>query len=84
VIGWVGALVTLAAVLAIVLVLAVRPPARRFARAAAALRGDVDVRVGRLRDLRRDRPRRGTPSGAAGPPSSIGGRGRHRRSDAAP
>jgi hypothetical protein len=84
VIGVVGAAVTFAVVLAIVLVLAVRPPARRFARAAAALRGDVDVRLGRLRALRRARPRRTTPSGAAVAPSSIGGRARHRRPDPAP
>jgi hypothetical protein len=84
VIGVVGALVTIAVVLAIVLVLAVRPPARRLARAAAALRGDVDTRLGRLRALRRARPRRATPSGAAVSPSSIGGRARHRRPDPAP
>ena len=34
-IGWVGALVTVAVVAAIVLVLAVRPPVRRFTRTAA-------------------------------------------------
>ena len=87
-IGWVGALVALAVVLAIVLVLAVRPPARRLARAAAALRGDLDTQLGLLRALRRARPRRTrpgeAPSGAAGRPSSIGGRGRHRRPGAAP
>ena len=87
-IGWVGALVTLAVVLAIVLVLAVRPAARRLARAAAALRGDLDTQLGGLRALRRARPRRtrprAAPSGAAGRPSSIGGRGRHRRPGAAP
>ena len=86
--GWVGALVALAVVLAIVLVLSVRPAARRCARAAAALRGDLDTQLGLLRALRRARPRRtrsgATPSGAAGRPSSIGGRGRHRRPAAAP
>jgi hypothetical protein len=62
VIGLIGALVALAAVLALVLVLAVRPPARRLARAAAAWRTDVDARVDRLRALRpggRGRHRRG-------------------------
>jgi hypothetical protein len=83
VIGVVGAVVMFAVVLAIVLVLAVRPPARRFARAAAALRVDVDVALDRLRALRRTRPRRSPPSGAAVPPSSIGGRARHRRPDRA-
>ncbi len=73
-IGLIGALVALAAVLAIVLVLAVRPPARRLARAAAAWRADVDAGTERLRALRRARP------GAASP----GGRGRHRRTAGAP
>ena len=101
-IGLTGALVALAVVLGIVLVLAVRPAARRFTRAAAALRGDVDTRLERLRALRRARPSRaaggvpavpqvpkpdtgpGTPSGAAAWPSTIGGRGRHRRATGAP
>ncbi len=73
-IGLIGALVALAAVLAIVLVLAVRPPARRLARAAAAWRADVDTRVDRLRALRRAR------RGAA---TSPDGRGRHRGLDGA-
>ncbi len=76
-IGLTGALVALAAVLATVLVLGVRPPARRLARAAAAWRADVDVRVDRLRALRRAR------RGAAAS-SSPGGHGRHRRVDGAP
>jgi hypothetical protein len=92
VIGWVGALVAVAVVAAIVLVLAVRPAARRFTRAAAVLRADLDVRLGLLRGLSRARPRRGdpakhrraTPSGAAAAPSSIGGGRRHRRGGAAP
>ena len=92
-IGWVGALVTVAVVGAIVLVLAVRPPARRFTRAAAVLRADLDVRLGLLRALSRARPRRGdpgrpprpaTPSGGAAAPSSIRGGRRHRRDDVAP
>ena len=91
-IGWVGALVTVAVVAAIVLVLAVRPPVRRFTRAAAALRADLDVRLGLLRALSHARPRRGdparprraTPSGAAAAPSSIGGGRRHRRGAVAP
>jgi hypothetical protein len=76
-IGLVGALLALGAVLGLVLVLAVRPPARRLAQAAAALRADLGARRARLPVLRRSRPR--APSAAAGPTSSIGGRGRHRR-----
>lgn len=101
-IGVTGALVALAVVLGIVLVLAVRPAARRLTRAAAALRGDVGTRLDRLRALRRARPSRsaggvpavpnapisgvaaGTPSGTAAWPSTIGGRGRHRRAAGAP
>jgi hypothetical protein len=102
VIGLTGALVALAVVLGIVLVLAVRPAARRLTRATAALRGDVDTRLDRLRAVRRARPSRaaggvpavaqvpnpdtdpGTPSGTAAWPSTIGGRGRHRRAAGAP
>jgi len=59
--GVIGALLALAALLALVLVLAVRPPARRLARAAADLRADTAVRVERLRAVRRARPGRSTP-----------------------
>jgi len=83
--GVVGALVALAAVLALLLVLAVRPPARRLARAGAALRSDVVTGLGRLRALREARPvlrgRRAVPSAEAEPTSSIGGRAGHRRVD---
>ena len=57
--GWVEndrgdrALVAFAVVMAIVLVLAVRPPARRCTRVATAARADVAVRLDRLRALRR-------------------------------
>jgi len=96
-IGLVGALVAFAVVLAIVLVLAVRPPARRFTRVAAAARADLTVRLDRLRALRRGRgagvvveapsaevPVLTAPSGVATSPSPIGGHGRHRRVDGAP
>ena len=99
-IGVIGALVAFAVVLAIVVVLAVRPPVRRVARAAGLWRGDLAVRVARLAALRRDRPAPApvstapvltplvpaqvAPPGAAVWPSSIGGRGRHRRVDGAP
>ena len=96
-IGLVGALVAFAVVLAIVLVLAVRPPARRFTRVAAAARADLTVRLDRLRALRRGRgagvvveapsaevPVLTAPSGVAASPSPIGGHGRHRRVDGAP
>jgi hypothetical protein len=102
--GLVGALVVLAAVLALMLVLAVRPHARRLDRAAAALRADTDAGLARLRALR---PARRTaspattapaitpllpagaasvrsPSAAADPTSTFGGRGRHRRVDGQP
>lgn len=60
-IGLVGALVALAALLALVLVLVVRPPARRFAEAAAELRADTAAGLDRLRALRRARTTRSTP-----------------------
>jgi hypothetical protein len=96
--GLVGALVAFAVVLAIVLVLAVRPPARRFTRVAAAVRADLTVRLDRLRALRRaggagalvveapsaEVPLLTAPAGVAASPSPIGGRGRHRRVDGAP
>ena len=74
----------------VVLVLAVRPPARRLARAAAALRGDLDTRLGAAArpaptpGPRADPHRTATPSARQRRPSSIGGRGRHRRPAAAP
>jgi hypothetical protein len=58
--GVIGALLALAALLALVLVLAVRPHARRLARAAADLRADTAVRLDRLRTIRRARPGRST------------------------
>jgi hypothetical protein len=96
--GLIGALVAFAVVLAIVLVLAVRPAARRFTRVAAAVRDDLTVQVDRLRALRHARRARAVvvespsaevpvlaaPSGAAASPSPIGGHGRHRRVDGAP
>jgi hypothetical protein len=58
--GVIGALLALAALLALVLVLAVRPHTRRLARAAADLRADTAVRLDRLRTIRRARPGRST------------------------
>jgi hypothetical protein len=55
--GVVGALVALAVVLALLLVLGVRPHVRRLARSVAALRADVAARLGRLRAIRAARPR---------------------------
>jgi hypothetical protein len=93
-IGLVGALVALAVLGGIVLVLAVRPPARRLARAVAVSRADLAARLDRLRALRRARPTAEpigtddpelvTPTGAAVSASSIGGHGRHRRVDRSP
>jgi hypothetical protein len=71
--GVVGALVALAALMALVLVLVVRPPARRLAQAAAVLRVDTAVRLDRLRAERRARtvgsvvPR--TPAASPAPPA---------------
>jgi hypothetical protein len=56
--GVVGALVALAVVLALVLVLGVRPHVRRLGRSVAALRTDTAVRLARLRALRAAAPRR--------------------------
>ena len=93
--GVIGALVAFAVVMAIVLVLAVRPAARRLTRVATAARADLAVRLDRLRALRRPHamvveapslgvPVLAAPSGAAASPSPIGGRGRHRRVDGSP
>jgi hypothetical protein len=50
--GVVGALVALAVVVALVLVLAVRPHVRRLTRSVAALRADVAAGLARLRAIR--------------------------------
>jgi hypothetical protein len=55
--GVVGALVALAVVVALVLVLAVRPHVRRLARSVAVLRTDTATRLDRLRAIRAARPR---------------------------
>ena len=77
--GVVGALVALAVVVALVLVLAVRPHVRRLARSVAVLRADTATRLDRLRAIRAERP-----LSAAGGTSTIGGRGRHRPVETAP
>ena len=56
--GVVGALVALAVVVALVLVLGVRPHVRRLSRSVAALRADTAARLARLRALRAEAPRR--------------------------
>ena len=56
--GVVGALVALAVVVALVLVLGVRPHVRRLSRSVAALREDTAARLARLRALRAEAPRR--------------------------
>ena len=56
--GVVGALVALAVVVALVLVLGVRPHVRRLSRSVAALRTDTAARRARLRALRAAAPRR--------------------------
>ena len=56
--GVVGALVALAVVMALVLVLGVRPHVRRLGRSVAALRTDTTARLARLRALRAAAPRR--------------------------
>jgi hypothetical protein len=56
--GVVGALVALAVVVALVLVLGVRPHVRRLTRSVAALRADVAARLGRLRAIRAEAARR--------------------------
>ena len=55
--GVVGALVALAVVVALVLVLAVRPHVRRLARSVAVLRADTAAGIARLRAIRAARPR---------------------------
>ena len=56
--GVVGALVALAVVVALVLVLGVRPHVRRLTRSVAALRADTAARLGRLQAIRAEAPRR--------------------------
>jgi len=56
--GVVGALVALAVVVALVLVLGVRPHVQRLGRSVAALRADTATRLARLRALRAESPRR--------------------------
>jgi hypothetical protein len=56
--GVIGALVALGVVVALVLVLGVRPHVRRFTRSVTAARADVAVRLGRLRAIRAARPHR--------------------------
>ena len=80
--GVVGALVALAVVVALVLVLAVRPHVRRLARSVAVLRADTATGIARLRAIRAARPR--VPPPAAAGTSSIGGHGRHRPLETAP
>ena len=55
--GVVGALVALAVVVALVLVLVVRPHVRRLARSVAVLRADTATRLDRLRAIRAERHR---------------------------
>ena len=55
--GVVGALVALAVVVALVLVLAVRPHVRGLARSVAVLQADTRTRLDRLRAIRAARPR---------------------------
>src|SRR4051794_41896881 len=82
--GVVGALVALAVVVALVLVLAVRPHVRRLTRSVATLRADTTAAVERLQTIRSARSRTPGPPRAAGEPSPIGGPGPHRPADAAP
>jgi hypothetical protein len=82
--GVVGALVALAVVVALVLVLAVRPHVRRLTRSVAVFRTDTTAGLAQLRTIRSARSRPPVPPPAAGEPSPIGGPGRHRRADAAP
>ena len=81
--GVVGALVALAVVVALVLVLAVRPHVRRLARSVAVLRADTATRLDRLRAIRAARPHRLPHLRRIGT-SSIGGRGHHRPVETAP
>jgi hypothetical protein len=80
--GVVGALVALAVVVALVLVLAVRPHVRRLTRSVTGFRTDTAAGLAQLRAIRAEHRR--APSAGAGTPSAIGGPGRHRRVDAAP
>jgi len=88
--GVVGALVALAVVVALVLVLTVRPHLRRFSRSAAALRTDVAAGLVRLRAIRAERAMTTSPAttspattsfpqGAVVATSPIGGHGPHPR-----
>jgi hypothetical protein len=71
--GVVGALVALGVVLAIVVGLAVRPPARRVTQALGELRTDTVVRLARLRDLRAvRRSRTRGPRTPVGPSTPAG------------
>jgi hypothetical protein len=79
--GVVGALVALAVLLALVLVLMVRPHAQRLARTAAEVRADTEAALDRLRAAR---PARRAPSATVRRPSSFGDRGRHRRTGREP
>lgn len=56
--GVVGALVALGVLVALVLVLAVRPHVRRLGRSVAALRTDTADGLARLRAIRAELPRR--------------------------
>ena len=77
--GVIGALVALAVVVALVLVLAVRPHVRRLTRSVATLRADTAARLGRLKAIRAEAPRRrqrrAVPPDAAVRTSPIGGYG---------
>jgi len=88
--GVVGALVALAVVVALVLVLTVRPHLRRFSRSAAALRTDVAAGLARLRAIRAERAATTSlattspattsfPQGVVVATSPIGGHGPHPR-----
>ena len=57
--GVVGALVALGVLVALVLVLTVRPHVRRLGRGMAALRADTAAGLARLRAIRAELPRRG-------------------------
>ena len=82
--GVVGALVALAVVVALVLVLAVRPHVRRLTRSVATFRADTTAGLAQLRAIRAARPYPRSPQASAEAPSSIGGSGRHRRVETAP
>ena len=84
--GVVGALVAFAALMALVLVLVVRPHARRLAHAAAVLRADTAVGLDRLRAERGARKSPASaphaapssPVSAADRPARTGDRALHR------